>query len=107
MPDSMSEDKEFLRVNIFGTDYPLKVGNNIDYIRRVAGYVDTKMKEVHDAKSDRPVHQVAILAALNIADDFFCEKNNNEKAIRDIEEKIKQLSDSLELEIQQKIRDQE
>lgn len=95
----MSDEKKFLRVNIFGTDYPLKVGNNIDYIRRVAGYVDTKMKEVHDTKSDRPVHQVAILAALNIADEFFCEKTRKEKAIREIEEKVKQLSDSLELSI--------
>jgi len=92
----MSNEKEFLRVNIFGTDYPLKVGNNIDYIRKVAGYVDKKMKEVHDTKSDRPVHQVAILAALNIADELFCEKDRKEKAIQEIEERIIQLSNSLE-----------
>ena len=97
----MSNEKEFLRVNIFGTDYPLKVGNDVNYLQRVAGYVDRKMKEVHDTKSDRPVHQVAILAALNIADELLCEKELNEKTISDIEQRIQQLSDSLEFGIRQ------
>ena len=95
----MREEKEFLRVNIFGTDYPLKIGDNIEYVRKVAGYVDAKMKEIHDAKIDRPVHQIAILAALNIADEYFSEKERREKSTLEIEEKIKQLKDSLELEL--------
>jgi len=103
----MSKEKEVLRVTIFGTDYPLKVSENVDYIRKVAGYVDAKMKEVYDTKSDRPIHQIAILAALNIADEYFCEKNQRQQDLQKIERKVKQLSDSLELGLQTKTGSQE
>ena len=70
----MNKADNILKVNIFGTEYPLKVSADIDYVQTVANYVDSKMAEVQDAKPSRPLHQIAILAALNICDELYQKK---------------------------------
>lgn len=95
MPVLMSSDKN-IKVNIFGTDYPLKVDANVEYVKRIAEYVDSKMKEVQAAKPNRPVHQIAILAALNITDELLHQKEVQKKRHVNFEEKVKTLTDKLE-----------
>ncbi|NOY58359.1 MAG: cell division protein ZapA [Calditrichaeota bacterium] len=90
----MNDENKILKVKIFGTEYPLKVNADVEYVKRVARYVDTKMAEVQEAKPSRPLHQIAILAALNICDELF----QNEQSA-DFEERLKKLSDKLELGI--------
>ena len=70
----MNSDYNVLKVNIFGTDYPVKGTTDANYIETVAGYVDKKMRDVDKAASLKPVLKVAILAALNIADELFKER---------------------------------
>ncbi|NIA29162.1 MAG: cell division protein ZapA [Actinobacteria bacterium] len=90
----MNDENKILKVKIFGTEYPLKVNADVEYVKRVARYVDTKMAEVQEAKPSRPLHQIAILAALNICDELF----QNEQSA-DFEGRLKKLSDKLELGI--------
>lgn len=68
-----------LKVNIYGTDYPIKGSTNIEYIKQVAEYVDSKMREVDQSIAVVSTLKVAILAALNIADELFKERLKNEK----------------------------
>jgi cell division protein ZapA len=95
MPVRMNSDKN-IKVNIFGTDYPLKVSANVEYIKRIAEYVDSKMKEVQAAKPNRPLHQIAILAALNITDELLHQKEMQKKRHINFEDKVKSLTDKLE-----------
>ena len=78
-----------LKVNIYGTDYPIKGSTNVEYIKQVAEYVDTKMREVDQNIAVVSTLKVAILAALNIADELFKERSKGEKLPKsDFEDKV-------------------
>lgn len=67
----MSDDYNILKVNIYGTEYPIKGSADIEYIKKVAQYVDGKMREVNKNISIDSSLKVSILAALNITDELF------------------------------------
>lgn len=60
-----------MKVEIYDQSYNVNASGNEEYLRELAAYVDTKMREV--AESTRMVDsvKVAVLAALNVADEFF------------------------------------
>lgn len=62
--------KKAVEVEIMGQNITLRSEEEESYVRKVAGYVDGKMQEV--LKTTRPVAKfnVAMLAALNIADEY-------------------------------------
>ncbi len=60
-----------VKVDIFGNTYTISGDAPADYIRSLAEYLDRKMVEVSESTSSVNPVQVAILAALNIADEYF------------------------------------
>ncbi len=64
-------EKNRVNVTIFGKDYSLVSEVDTDYIRKAAGYLDSKMREVSENYPNIPEARVAVLAALNIADELF------------------------------------
>lgn len=97
----MNSKENILKVNIFGTDYPLKVNADVDYVQKVARYVDAKMVEVQASKPSRPLHQIAILAALNICDELFQKKTSDKTELEDFRERLERLNKKLELGLNQ------
>ncbi len=89
----MEDQYNILKVNIYGNDYPIKGNTDVDYIRKVAKYVDGKMKEVHkDVQSDSSL-KIAILAALNITDELFRERSFvKDSGSKDIMDRISKLN---------------
>lgn len=73
-----------VRVEIFNMPFYLKMDgeNNPEYLLSLADYVDKKMREVASGERANATN-VAILAAMNIADEFH--SYLNEKGIDDIE----------------------
>jgi len=72
-PPSGKERKELhtVRVVINGKEIPVKGPDPVEYIRDIAEYVDRKMREIsREARIPSSSH-VAVLAALNIADEKF------------------------------------
>lgn len=67
----MSPEKNTLRVNIFGTEYVLKGDSSLEHMQRVATLVDQKMREISQSGTIKSNTKLAILAALNIADEYF------------------------------------
>ena len=57
-------------VSIFGQSYTLRTGDEHGYIESLAEYVDERMREVADKTRTADTVKIAILAALNIADDL-------------------------------------
>ena len=89
-----------LKVNIYGTEYPIKGTTNVEYIKQVADYVDSKMKEVNQSVAVVSTLKVAILAALNITDELFKEKRKSEKFNeKDFEDKVQKWVNLLEKEL--------
>ncbi len=82
-----------VKVTIYGTDYPVKGEADSDYIQEVAAYVDGKMKEVAESLSVKSTTKVAILAALNITDEFFQLKGSSENETEEIENRLTLLAD--------------
>ncbi len=58
-----------VRVEIFDQAYNLR-GSDPEYIIKLAEYVDGKMRAVADATSTVDSLRLAVLAALNIADEY-------------------------------------
>jgi cell division protein ZapA len=88
----MRSEGKVLKVNIYGTEYPIKGEVDVDYIRQIAEYVDGKMREVDQTTAAKSSLKVAILAALNIADELFREREEKNSLAKGFEEKINQLS---------------
>ena len=65
----MTEDVE---VEIFGQTFRVAAGDATPaYIQRLASYVDERMRAIALATKTMPLNRMAILTALNIADDLF------------------------------------
>jgi cell division protein ZapA (FtsZ GTPase activity inhibitor) len=58
-------------VEIAGQRYPIRSDLDERYIAELAAYVDQKMRAAVDAAPESDMLGLAILVALNIADDFF------------------------------------
>ena len=93
----MSEGFNILKVNIYGTEYPIKGSTDPEYIRNVARYVDTKMNEINKNILIDSSLKVEILAALNITDELFRERNNSDISTAQIQftERINKLNQDL------------
>lgn len=84
-----------LKVNIYGTEYPIKGDVDVEYIGQVAEYVDRKMREVDQSSAAKSSLKVAILAALNIADELFRERGEKENLVKRFESATDRLSQLL------------
>jgi len=91
-----------IKVKISDQEYALKTSADEDYIKKVAQYINDKMKEVETAGVDRNSQlRIAVLAAMNITAELFeCKKKKNE-VIEKVEAKALAISEF----IQDKISD--
>jgi cell division protein ZapA len=66
-----------VRVEIFDQAYNLR-GTDPDYITKLAEYVDSKMRAVAEQTHTVDTARLAVLAALNIADEYHLLRRNND-----------------------------
>ena len=95
------ERKKPVTVTIFSTEYPIQTDVESDRVLEVAKFVDGKMKEISTATSIRSTTRVAILAALNIADELFKEQDASRAIDSKLGRNISRLSDMLDQETEQ------
>ncbi|GBF32724.1 hypothetical protein DCCM_0920 [Desulfocucumis palustris] len=57
-------------VDIFGVQYNLKGEEPVEHLEELASMVDRKMREINSRNPRLNMSQAAVLAALNIADDY-------------------------------------
>ena len=57
-------------VKIFGEEYPITSAGDPEHIRRVADFVDSRMREVALISRSKAKEKVAILTALSIASEL-------------------------------------
>jgi len=66
----MEKKASAIQVEIFGQTYSVRADGDPEYIRELAGFVDKKMREVSEYAPTVDSAKIAILAALNISDEF-------------------------------------
>lgn len=58
-------------VKIFGQNYTIVGTKDSDTIMEIADYVDKKMREISELAPDMPRQMMAVLAAVNLADEYY------------------------------------
>ncbi len=89
--DEMSSDTSVTSVQIFGQEYKIRGFEDKSYVERVAGYVDEKMKELARNSSSLPQERLAVLAALNIADELLQETRRSTETLLSIERRTDEM----------------
>jgi cell division protein ZapA len=82
-------------VEIYDQTYHLR-GSDADYIAELAEYVDTKMRLIAQQVSTVDSLRVAVLAALNIADELHVLKRKYDSVASDYNERAGQLAGALD-----------
>ncbi|OGC39739.1 hypothetical protein A2Y85_07360 [candidate division WOR-3 bacterium RBG_13_43_14] len=79
-------------VNIFGNDYRV-ISDDLESerIKEVAEIVDAKMKEIHREFPLPSTTKIAVLACLNLVDDYLRREDQHKKKLAELEEKIRAL----------------
>ena len=92
--------ERLVEIKVFGQTYTVKTDAEEAYIQEVAKYVNEKMEEVLKKTKSVSTLNVAILTALNIADDLLKEKEKRMALLREIEVKSKDLVDKIDIKIE-------
>jgi cell division protein ZapA len=78
-------------VEIAGHRYPIRSGLDERYIAELAAYVDQKMRAAVNAAPESDMLGLAILVALNLADDVFRARRQQSSAGVELNERALQL----------------
>ena len=87
--------KKALDVEILGQKLTISSDAEEGYMLKVAGYVDDKMQELMQASKPVAKSNVAMLAALNIADEYHRLKDTHDAILRRLDQLSKKLSTTL------------
>ena len=85
-------------VEISGQRYPIRSGLDPAYVAELAAYVDTKMRAASDAAPSTDVVGIAVLVALNLADECFRARQQASSSHGDLHQralKLEQLVDTV------------
>jgi cell division protein ZapA len=82
-----------ITVEIAGQRYPIRSGLDERYVAELAAYVDQKMRAAVDAAPESDMLGLAILVALNIADDVFRARQQQSAAAGELNERAVQLEE--------------
>ena len=80
----MDQDARVVTVEILGHVYPIRSALDGKYVGDLASYVDEKMQTAADRMTGSDSVKVAVLAALNIADEYFRCRDAGELASADV-----------------------
>jgi cell division protein ZapA len=84
-----------VRVEIFDQAYNLR-GSDPEYILKLAEYVDSKMRAVAEATNTIDTVRLAVLAALNIADEYHLLRRKQENGSTDYQKRALILASALD-----------
>ena len=101
---SVAEEHNSIRVEIYDESYNLR-GTDTAYIQRLADVVDAKMRAVAQHTSTVDSLRVAVLAALNLADDYYQLKRKYEGIESDYTSRATHLGRALDSALDEALSD--
>jgi cell division protein ZapA len=96
--DKMGKER-LVEIKVFGQVYTVKTDADGNHIQRVAQYVNEKIDEVVKNTKSVSSLNVAILTALNIADDLIKERAKRLALLEEVEQKSKILVEKINMNI--------
>ena len=90
------KSEDTIVVEIFGKSCRLRSAADEKYVKKIARFVDKRMREVNEAITPRADTEVAILAALNITDELFESRSETSDSATDLQNRAHTLLMRLE-----------
>lgn len=100
----MDKTPSMIPVEIYGQTYNLRGDGDSSYLTDLAAFVDRKMREVSDHTATVDSLRVAILAALNIADEHFQLRTAEEENHRIVSDRLGRLVEILDRDLSDSAR---
>jgi cell division protein ZapA len=88
--------EQVVSIEISGQQYPIRTGLDPEYVTRVAAYVDERMRAVGEVTPTADQVRLAVLAALNIADELFRCRDASRVRSGEIAERAHELEELLD-----------
>ena len=92
----MADKPSLVHVEIFGQTYPVRAGTEPGYVEQLARLVDEHMKEVARSTSTVDSMRIAVLAALNLADELLRGREARTDVAHDLEDRARRLAQELD-----------
>ena len=80
-----------ITVEIGGQRYPIRSALDERYVAELAGYVDQKMRAAAHSAPESDILGLAVLVALNIADEYFRARDQQSEAHGELNERAMRL----------------
>jgi cell division protein ZapA len=93
-------DPRSVTVTIYGREYTLRGDAEPVYVEKVAQLVDKKMREIAEQSELTSSSKVAILVAVNLADELLRERQKHHQALALLEERTGQITAYLDKEME-------
>jgi cell division protein ZapA len=100
----MTQSNGSVRVEIYDQSYNLR-GSDAEYIEKLAEFVDSRMRTVSEHASTVDSLRVAVLAALNIADEYFTLKKKYDSIDSEYTKRASRLGNALDSALDEAMRD--
>jgi len=92
----MANEPQSIRVLIYDQEYFMRGDLNAEYIQKLAQYVDAKMRSIAERTRTVDSLRVAMLAALNVADEYHQLKARYEAITQDLDRKVGEYANALD-----------
>ena len=90
-------DSRVVNVEIHGHRYPIRSGLAPEYVAELAAYVDEKMRLAARESPAGDTLKVAVLAALNIADEYFRAGDDSQDRLAGLAHRTRELERMLDM----------
>ena len=91
-----TKDKDGIRVVIYDQEYHMKGELDREYIERLASYLDAKMRSIAGRTRTVDSLRAAVLAGLNIADEYHQLKAKCDAAGKETDRRVEQCTEMLD-----------
>ena len=92
----MAKDGDGIRVDIYDQQYTIRGDLDREYIQKLAKYLDGKMRVIAERTRTVDSLRVAVLAALNITDEYHRLKAQQEATEKKVEEIVGEYNETLD-----------
>jgi cell division protein ZapA len=93
--------EQTVKINIYDQSYNVNAEGNEEYLNELAAYVDGKMRFIAESTKMVDSVKVAVLAALNIADEMFATRKRQEELEGPMRERVQNCVSMVEKALEQ------
>jgi len=95
------DPSRIVTVEIMGQRYPIRSALDVEYITLLASYVDEKIQSSTELSTGGDTVRIAVLAALNIADEYFRARDSNTHLGNDLQKRATEIEQIVDRALEQ------